>query len=338
MKEVRKEIKETIVETKNPETLLSKEDIILKIIEGKLKKITKKEILLQIPGLLIGTEILPEPETKDRKFVIFSNHPDILKKICAKLVQKKIQYIVLEGTSKQRYEQVQEHKNNRKIPVIILNSMQACSGIDMPYLTDMIFCHDFVDKQIMGQASGRAQRMGRKYSMNYHYVFYDNETENFTYTEKINVPDPGQENAGNVVNQAAQPEQIHPPNRLENNPRCLTLREIRLLPFEQQPEARRLRRIELAEQRRERLRRMAEEEVQREDAERAQEHVEEPNPVLEEQAPEEQDPNPAPEEQEPEEQDPNPEPEEPEPEEPEPEPASEEQDEIDGDQDYDQDG
>jgi hypothetical protein len=59
--------------------------------------------------------------------------------------------------------------------------MKACAGIDMPFTTDMIFCHEFIDKEIQGQASGRSQRMGRKHKMTYHYVLYDNEIRHFPH-------------------------------------------------------------------------------------------------------------------------------------------------------------
>lgn len=265
MKEVRKEIKATEVKAqkKPKEELKTKEDIILRIVQGKFKKLTKKEISVRVDGLLIGTESLPKPEHDCRKIVIFSNHPEILRKVCARLTQENIKYIILEGTAKQRYDQVQEHKKNKTIPVIILNSMQACSGIDMPYLTDMIFCHDFIDKQTMGQASGRAQRMGRKYSMNYHYVFYDNEATNFTYTEVLPVV-PDLVNPANPlvpINQANPANQVieaHPP------PRILTLQEIRRLPRADQLQARRDRLRMLRMQRQARLREMEDEEERRE--------------------------------------------------------------------------
>ena len=239
MKEVRKDIKETEIKTikKSEEKPKTKEDIIVKIVEGKTKKLERKEVHIAVNGLLVGAEQLPKPEHDNRKIVIFSNHPDILNKIKEKLTSKKIQYIVLEGTANQRYEQVQEHKKNTKIPVIILNSMQACSGIDMPYLTDMIFCHDFIDKQVMGQACGRAQRMGRKYSMNYHYVLYDNELRNFTYT-KVEPANPANPVNQNNPAQAIQPEQVN---------RILTLAEIRRLPVNERLEARRLRLRQLRE-------------------------------------------------------------------------------------------
>jgi hypothetical protein len=252
MKEVRKDIKETeIKEIKPKETLKTKEDIILRIVQGKMKKLKREEVVVRVEGLLIGTEALPKPKTEDRKFVIFSNHPDILRKVCAKLTQEQIKYIILEGTAKQRYDQVQEHKNNKNIPVIILNSMQACSGIDMPYLTDMIFCHDFVDKQTMGQASGRAQRMGRKYSMNYHYVFYNDEAGKFVFA-------PAPVAVANPENPAAPVAAANPAPELIPPPRILTLAEIRRLPRGDRLAARRQRLALLREQRQARFRQQAE--------------------------------------------------------------------------------
>ena len=116
------------------------------------------------------------------------------------MAKNKIGYLTLQGLPRQRFEQVEEHKNNKKMKVLLLNSMKACAGIDMPYVTDMIFCHEFLDKEIQGQASGRAQRMGRKHKMQYHYVLYDNEARHFKYTKYATPATPAGQNTGNTGN------------------------------------------------------------------------------------------------------------------------------------------
>ena len=180
------------------ETCKTKKELIMRIIEGKGHPRVRIDVKVQ--GLLLGDEQLPEPKNKDRKFLIFSNHSEVLNNIQKELAKNKIGYLTLQGLPRQRFEQVEEHKNNKKIKVLLLNSMKACAGIDMPYVTDMIFCHEFLDKEIQGQASGRAQRMGRKHKMQYHYVLYDNEARHFKYTKYATPATPAGQNTGNTGN------------------------------------------------------------------------------------------------------------------------------------------
>lgn len=164
----------------------SKKELIIKIIQKPdAIKHPRKRIDVQVKGLLLGDDELPAANAKSRKFVIFSNHSGILGEITSELIKCKIGYMLLQGTAKQRHEQIQIHKNDKKIKVLLLNSMKACAGIDMPYITDMIFCHEFMDKEIQGQASGRGQRMGRQNKMTYHYVLYDNEMKYFAHTDWV---------------------------------------------------------------------------------------------------------------------------------------------------------
>lgn len=184
VKDIKFDVSETDEEKKEEEICKSKKELIIKIIQKpEAIKHPRKRIDVQVKGLLLGDEELPDADAKSRKFVIFSNHSGILDEITGELVKCKIGYILLQGTAKQRHEQIQIHKNDKKIKVLLLNSMKACAGIDMPYITDMIFCHEFMDKEIQGQASGRGQRMGRQNKMTYHYVLYDNEMKKFVYTE-----------------------------------------------------------------------------------------------------------------------------------------------------------
>lgn len=165
----------------------NKNDLIMRIVKGKSHP--KTQIDVQVKGLLLGKEKLPVAKENERKILIFSNHGSILADLCKSLEAAKIGFLTLQGSSKQRFEQVEDFRNNKKIKVLILNSMKACAGIDMPFTTDMIFCHEFLDKEIQGQASGRAQRMGRKHKMTYHYVLYDNEIRHFAH--KVMKPNTG---------------------------------------------------------------------------------------------------------------------------------------------------
>lgn len=160
----------------------TKKDLILRIVNGEYHP--KVEIDVKVKGLLLGKEQLPAATETERKILIFSNHGSILKEACKALEDAKVGYLTLQGNAKQRFAQVEEFRNDKKIKVLVLNSMKACAGIDMPFTTDMIFCHEFLDKEIQGQASGRAQRMGRKNKMTYHYVLYDNEIRHFKHTVK----------------------------------------------------------------------------------------------------------------------------------------------------------
>ncbi len=157
----------------------------------KKKKIDKLSILVDIingitpenqksfdkivPGLMVGKAKLPKADKKNVKVLIFANFEGTLNKVELRLKEKKIKFHRLGGTVSQIHDAAIKYNNTNKLNVLLINSVRYCAGLNLQQTSDVIFMHKILDKTIENQTIGRAQRVGRKYKLNIHYLLYENE-------------------------------------------------------------------------------------------------------------------------------------------------------------------
>jgi len=100
----------------------------------------------------------------DQKFIVFAYHYDMLNKIELLMNEKHVEYIRIDGRTKQdkRYDYVNNFQNNEKCKVAILSIVAASTGITLTSASLVIFAELTWTPSIMIQAEDRAHRIGQK--------------------------------------------------------------------------------------------------------------------------------------------------------------------------------
>jgi hypothetical protein len=113
---------------------------------------------------------------KDCKVIIFSDYSNIFQYIQELCIDNNINYIDLDkGNIKDIDKAVNDYKfGNAKI--LLSNSTLFGCGMNFENSTDILFVHK-MNETMEEQVIGRAQRMGRKNTLNIIYLQYENESE-----------------------------------------------------------------------------------------------------------------------------------------------------------------
>jgi hypothetical protein len=136
------------------------------------KKIEKKKKLCNKNDILISI-IKKKPKGK---FIIFSNYDSTFVNIEQLLKENNITHSRITGTNKTINNTITKYKT-REIQVLMLNSMNYGSGLNLEMTTDVIIYHELsLDIEI--QVIGRAQRPVRNKSLNVYYLLFENEQYN----------------------------------------------------------------------------------------------------------------------------------------------------------------
>lgn len=138
---------------------------------NKNKNNEKKEILSKNENLL---KILQN--SKDSKFMIFSNYLETFYNIQEYLDLNKIKYGILSGSEKIIKKNINLFEKG-KINVLMSNLNNQ--GLDLHMVTDIIIYHK-LNEEIEANVISRGQRLGRVKPLNVHYLYYDNELDDIT--------------------------------------------------------------------------------------------------------------------------------------------------------------
>lgn len=110
---------------------------------------------------------------EDAKLLIFSAYENSFTNVIPILRKLNIQFDYLKGNGYQIQATIERYKNGN-VKVLLVNTRQYGSGLNLENTTDMILFHKF-DTEIEKQVIGRAQRFGRKQALHVHYLLYENE-------------------------------------------------------------------------------------------------------------------------------------------------------------------
>lgn len=135
-----------------------------KKIEKNFSKPTKSNALLKII------------KQADRKILIFSSFDNTFNQLENLLLSNKIDFSKLNGNYNHINHRLNMYKNG-SLNVLLLNSNNFGTGLNLEQTTDIIFYHK-MKKDIEQQVIGRAQRFGRPGILNVHFLCYDNELNN----------------------------------------------------------------------------------------------------------------------------------------------------------------
>lgn len=107
----------------------------------------------------------------DGKFLVFSAYNNTFKPICNALKDFKVPYAQLIGTIGSRNKNIEDFKSG-KLKVLFLNSVNNGAGLNLQEATDIILYHS-MSENTETQIIGRANRIGRKISLNVHHLVVD---------------------------------------------------------------------------------------------------------------------------------------------------------------------
>jgi len=130
-----------------------------------------------VAGLLDGRKDTPWPENKRRKYLVFTMHPESTRMVSRALDKFAITHCVLRGTRAQKDAVVQEiqHSNTN---IILVSSPKDCGGLNMPFLSNIIFYHRVISAAVEAQVAGRGQRLGRTHNMEIMTLLNESEVDN----------------------------------------------------------------------------------------------------------------------------------------------------------------
>jgi DNA-binding protein len=121
---------------------------------------------------------------KDGSFLLFANYTETFSKIEKKFVDVGITYHILKGQSSSISKHINDYEN-KKVQVIMLNAQYFGAGMNLQTTTDLIIYHRF-SNEMEEQIIGRAQRYGRKGTLNVYYLLHDNENNSIKANFKFN--------------------------------------------------------------------------------------------------------------------------------------------------------
>jgi hypothetical protein len=123
----------------------------------EIKKKSKPDIILSILK-----------KNPNGKFIIFSEYENTFNMIRKFFNEKSIPFGEIKGTVETRNNIVEKFKNGT-IKILFLNSRSNGSGINLQETTDIILYHK-MSESITVQVIGRANRIGRRESLNVHHL------------------------------------------------------------------------------------------------------------------------------------------------------------------------
>lgn len=145
---------------------------LLQIIKGQTPD-NRSKAEMQIKNLIRGSKDVPQPKGVPRKVLVFAGFNESLLNIEKFLGEHRIEFMRLSGTYSQMNDVVEKFK--KQATVLLVNSSQVCAGLNLQFATDLVFFHKLMDNNVEEQVCGRAQRIGREFNLQMHYLLYNNE-------------------------------------------------------------------------------------------------------------------------------------------------------------------
>lgn len=171
---------EELVQREEPDpdvNLKPKEKALIKLIKGEepdYKELTN-HLGLNVSNIPESRVYMDQQPDKNNKFLVFVKWATCANELQEILRARGIQSVILRGTAKTISRTIDLFKTNPNINVIFMYSTAYCAGLNLEFATHMIFYHSIMDKDITTQLIGRAQRLGRKESLNLIYLRHKGE-------------------------------------------------------------------------------------------------------------------------------------------------------------------
>jgi hypothetical protein len=133
-----------------------------------------------VTGLLDGARNTPWPDDVPKKFLIFTMYPESTHTIANELDCLGISYCIMQGSRHQKDECIRRFQTD--VNVMLLTSAKNCAGLNLPFVSHIVFYHNVIDKNVEAQVAARGQRIGRLYNLEIATI--SNPDELSTYPER----------------------------------------------------------------------------------------------------------------------------------------------------------
>lgn len=117
-----------------------------------------------VAGLLAGRRHAPWPDGKLKKFLVFAVHSETTAVLSAELARYQVPFAVLRGTRAQKDEAVRRIRSG-EAQVLVVTTPKDCAGLDLPFLSHVVFYHRVLDRNVEAQVAARGQRLGREHNL-----------------------------------------------------------------------------------------------------------------------------------------------------------------------------
>jgi len=118
-----------------------------------------------IHGLLAGRKDEAWPVNKPRKFLIFAVNSESYKILSGAMCLYKIMYCSMRGTRAKKDEAIRLLRDVPECRVMLVVTPKDCAGLDLPWLSHIVFYHQVLDKNVESQVGARGQRLGRTHNL-----------------------------------------------------------------------------------------------------------------------------------------------------------------------------
>jgi hypothetical protein len=130
-------------------------------------------VLPYVGGLLAGRRDVPWPAGKQTKILVFTMHGESTAMLHQRFNDLNIRHCILRGTRVQKDEAIRCLRED--VHVMLVTAAKDCGGINLPFLSHIVFYHKVLDHNVETQVAARGQRLGRDH--NFEVVTILNEEE-----------------------------------------------------------------------------------------------------------------------------------------------------------------
>ncbi len=125
----------------------------------------------QLPGVIEGRVNKPHGDNIARKVIVFASYNETLEAISTVLSAHQVSYVWLsDGASA-----IERFRNDTT--VLFISSQTEVAGLNLEFITDIIYYHRAPTSTIEAQIVGRGQRIGRTVDLHIHYLRYTFESD-----------------------------------------------------------------------------------------------------------------------------------------------------------------
>ncbi len=153
---------------------ITKVKAIVKICSGFRVKLPCEEVECKVERLMDGfSQTLPPPEY--RKVLVFSQVRTALAEVAVALKKKKIKFWRLQGSAKDLSTIARKYNTYAGNAVLLILSEKLCAGLNLQPTSHIVMYGFIPNLDILAQALGRGQRLGRKSILKIIFLAYQNE-------------------------------------------------------------------------------------------------------------------------------------------------------------------
>jgi hypothetical protein len=141
-------------------------DALVQLIRGEPIACLRDVLTLPyVTGLLDGRRDAPWPAGRPWKILVFAVIPETYAQLKVALDQRGIRHCSLRGTRAQKDEAVRVLRDDPAVGVMLVASPKDCGGLDLPFLSHVVFYHRVMDRNVEAQVAARGQRLGRTHNL-----------------------------------------------------------------------------------------------------------------------------------------------------------------------------